>query len=187
MLSSGRLFSTGWFGSALGCCGGLETLLLSSGCLFSTGWFGSASWPVCAPCGLETPLLCQNAFLAQAGLDRIRGRLVHFVFSNVVYVSYDERPSGFAAVDMHGFVNLPAVLGQFESSAHLSDPADSFRPRQAGFHPSAQRFPDSCRPWVSATVARRYRKPACGIDRPSRRFPHSLGRNSGNPRGRINC
>src|ERR1019366_2584855 len=50
-------------------------------------------------------------------------------------------------------------------------PADSFHPTLAGFHSSARQSPDKCHPWVSATAARRQRKQACGIDRPSNRLP----------------
>src|SRR6202158_769547 len=39
--------------------------------------------------------------------------------SDVIHESYGQQPFGFAAVDMQSLVKLPAVLGQFKSSAHL--------------------------------------------------------------------
>src|SRR5882672_6314610 len=42
-----------------------------------------------------------------------------FRISDVKHVSYDQRPSGLAPVDIKGFVDLSAVSRQFESSAHL--------------------------------------------------------------------
>src|SRR6202165_2836119 len=157
---------------------------------------------------------CQDAFSARADLDRSRGRSAYLVGLRRYCCRRNvssSRAGPDRSRDRSARLAIPQCRTRIERSAALliyccryalfrklagrfvtiqkfgssSRPADSSRPTQAGFHPSALRFPDSCHSWVSATDARRYRKQACVIVRPSRRLPHSLQRNSANQRGEL--